>query len=94
MAELLYMAPPPSKTEPIEATIRQALKAVPLVALDIRTVRIGRSWEVMIHAQLGPDTEMNTHAAMSVASAWRPRWLAGMIRFARCWCSRTMHLSR
>ncbi len=63
LAELLYMPPPPSKTEPIEATIRQALKAVPLVALDIRTVRIGRSWEVMIHAQLGPDTEMNTHAA-------------------------------
>ncbi|WP_343316498.1 cation diffusion facilitator family transporter [Acinetobacter soli] len=63
LAELLYMAPPPSETDPIESKVRQALQALPLAALDIRTVRIGRSWEVMIHAQLQSDAHMDTHAA-------------------------------
>lgn len=52
LSELLSMAPHPSETADLEHGIRKVLKNAPLEDLWIRTLRIGRVWEITVHAQL------------------------------------------
>ncbi len=63
MSELIYVSPPAAEVEPLEGKVRAVLADLPLTALDIRTVRIGRTWEIMAQAQLRPDIDLDAHAA-------------------------------
>lgn len=63
LSELIYVAPPASEVAPLESKIKTALHDIPLGALDIRTVRIGRTWEIMVHAQLRDDTPFDMRQA-------------------------------
>jgi predicted Co/Zn/Cd cation transporter (cation efflux family) len=63
LSELIYVSPPAAEVEPLEGKVRAVLADLPLTALDIRTVRIGRTWEIMAQAQLRPDIDLDAHAA-------------------------------
>lgn len=63
LSELIYVSPPAAEVEPLEGKVRAVLADLPLTALDIRTVRIGRTWEIMAQAQLRPDVDLDAHAA-------------------------------
>lgn len=59
LLELLSMAPPDAVLEPYKKSIKRILRDVPLAALEVRAVKIGRTLEIMSYAQLKEDANLD-----------------------------------